>query len=89
MKTWKISIVTVGSALTLAACGGGRNGAQRPETVLTVKGNATAAVTPTTVSNVVTDPTRLAGSPLRHDGQSRPVDRVDWQDPNVAHRDLR
>src|ERR1700693_1333534 len=88
MKTWKVLIVVAGSALTLAACGGGgtNGGPATSDTGCTVKGNSTAAVTPAIVSNIVPDPNTV--------GRFTPNDMTvkvgqsiewDWQDPNVAH----
>jgi plastocyanin len=89
MNTWKLFVIAVGSAVTLAACGGGGgNNANTgcADAGCTVKGNTTAAVTPAMVSNIVTDPNTV--------GRFTPNDMTikvgqsiewDWQDPNVAH----
>jgi plastocyanin len=89
MSTWKGIVVAAASALTLAACGGGAG--SNPNTGLgdggcTVKGNATAAVTPVIISNIVSDPNTVGrftpNNMTIKVGQSI---EWDWQDPGVAH----
>jgi len=88
MSTWKVFVVVAGSALTLAACGGGAANGNTGggDAGCTVKGNTTGAVTPTVVSNIVPDPNtvgRFTPSNLTVKvGQSI---EWDWQDPNVGH----
>jgi plastocyanin len=88
MKTWKVLIVVAGSALTLAACGGGgANGnTGGGDTGCTVKGNATAAVTPTMVSNIVPDPDTVGRfTPNNMTVKVGQSIEWDWQDASVAH----
>src|SRR6202140_3761789 len=88
MKTWKVLIVVAGSALTLAACGGGgtNGGTATSDTGCTVKGNSTAAVTPAIVSNIVPDPNTV-GLFTPNDMTVKVGQSIewDWQGPNVAH----
>ena len=87
MNAWKVLIVVAGSALTLAACGGGGNaGTGGADTGCTVKGNSTAAVTPAVVSNVVPDPDTVGRfTPNNITVKVGQSVEWDWQDPNVAH----
>ncbi|TMD45114.1 MAG: hypothetical protein E6I86_15760 [Chloroflexi bacterium] len=88
MKTWKVLIVVAGSALTLAACGGGGNtaGTATSDAGCTVKGNTTAAVTPAIVSNIVPDPNTVGRfTPNNMTVKVGQAIEWDWQDPNVAH----
>jgi len=87
MKTWKVLIVVAGSALTLAACGGGNNaGTVTSDAGCTVKGATTAAVTPTVVSNIVPDPDTVGRfTPNNMTVKVGQAIEWDWQDPNVAH----
>ena len=89
MRTWKLFVVAAGSAVTLAACGGGGgNNANTggADAGCTVKGNTTAAVTPTIVSNIVTDPNTVGRfTPNNMTVKVGQSIEWDWQDPNVAH----
>ena len=87
MNTWKVVVVAVGSALTLAACGGGNNGGTvTSDAGCTVKGATTAAVTPTLVSNIVPDPDTVGRfTPSNMTVKVGQSIEWDWQDPNVAH----
>jgi plastocyanin len=88
MKTWKVLIVVAGSALTLAACGGGGTnaGTATSDTGCTVKGNTTVAVTPAIVSNIVPDPNTVGRfTPSNMTVKVGQSIEWDWQDPNVAH----
>jgi plastocyanin len=88
MSTWKVVVVAVGSALTLAACGGGASNANTggADAGCVVKGNTAAAVTPAVVSNIVPDVNTVGRFTPNNItikvGQSI---EWDWQDPNVAH----
>jgi plastocyanin len=88
MKTWKVLVVVAGSALTLAACGGGGTnaGTATSDTGCTVKGNSTAAVTPAIVSKIVPDPNTVGRfTPNNMTVKVGQSIEWDWQDPNVAH----
>ncbi len=86
MSTWKLFVVAAGSALTLAACGGGNNGNTGGDPGCTVKGNTTAAVTPAIVSNIVPDPDTVGRfTPNNMTVKVGQSIEWDWQDPNVAH----
>ena len=88
MNTWKALIIVAGSAVTLAACGGGagNNGGTGADAGCTVKGNSTAAVTPAIVSNVVPDPDTVGRfTPNNMTVKVGQSIEWDWQDPNVAH----
>jgi plastocyanin len=88
MGTWKVFVVAAGSALTLAACGGGGSNANTggADAGCTVKGNTTAAVTPAMVSNIVPDPNTVGRfSPNNMTVKVGQSIEWDWQDPNVAH----
>src|SRR4029077_7478908 len=87
MNTWKVVVVIVGSALTLAACGGGNNGGTvTSDAGCTVKGAATAAVTPTLVSNIVPDPDTVGRfTPSNMTVKVGQAIEWDLQDPNSAH----
>src|SRR5438128_2159829 len=88
MKTWKVLIVVAGSALTLAACGGGGNtaGTATRDAGCSGKGNTTAAVTPAIVSNIVPDPNTVGRfTPNNMTVKVGQAIEWDWQDPNVAH----
>jgi plastocyanin len=89
MNTWKVVIIAAGSALTLAACGGGAG--NNPNTGLglagcTVKGNTTAAVTPAVISDIVPDPNTVGRfTPNNMTVKVGQSIEWDWQDPNVGH----
>ena len=88
MNTWKVLIVAAGSALTLAACGGGGTNANTGATDsgCTVRGNTTAAVTPAVVSNIVPDANTVGRfTPNNMTVKVGQSIEWDWQDPNVAH----
>jgi plastocyanin len=87
MRTWKVLIVIVGSTLTLAACGGGNSGGTATsDTGCTVKGNTTAAVTPTVVSKIVLDPDTVGRfTPNNMTVKVGQSIEWDWQDASVAH----
>ncbi len=86
MSTWKLFVVAAGSALTLAACGGGGNNANTDDPGCTVKGNTAAAVTPAIVSNVVPDANTVGRfTPNNMTVKVGQSIEWDWQDPNVAH----
>jgi plastocyanin len=88
MKTWKILIVVAGSTLTLAACGGGgaTGNTGGADAGCTVKGNTTAAVTPTVVSNIVPDPDTVGRfTPANMTVKVGQSIEWDWQDASVAH----
>jgi plastocyanin len=89
MSTWKLFVVVAGSAVTLAACGGGGgNNANTggADAGCTVKGNATATVTPAIVSNIVTDPNTVGRfTPNNMTVKVGQSIEWDWQDPNVGH----
>ena len=86
MNIWKALIIVGGSAVTLAACGGGNSNTGGADTGCTVKGNSTAAVTPAIVSNVVPDPDTVGRfTPNNMTVKVGQSIEWDWQDPNVAH----
>ena len=88
MGTWKRFVVAAASAVTLAACGGGATNGDTGagDAGCTVKGNATAAVTPTIVSNIVPDPNTVGRfTPNNMTVKVGQSIEWDWQDPNVAH----
>jgi len=88
MNTWKVLLVAAGSALTLAACGGGGTNANTgtSDSGCTVRGNTTAAVTPAVVSNIVPDANTVGRfTPNNMTVKVGQSIEWDWQDPNVAH----
>jgi plastocyanin len=88
MSTWKMLVVAAGSAVTLAACGGGgaTGNTGGADAGCTVKGNATAAVTPTVVSNIVPDPDTVGRfTPANMTVKVGQSIEWDWQDASVAH----
>jgi plastocyanin len=87
MKTWRLLIVVAGSALTLAACGGGNNaGTATSDAGCTVKGNSPAAVSPAIVSNIVSDPDTVGRfTPNNMTVKVGQSIEWDWQDASVAH----
>ena len=87
MSTWKLFVLAAGSAVALAACGGGGNSnTGGADTGCTVKGNSTAAVTPAIVSNVVPDPDTVGRfTPNNMTVKVGQSIEWDWQDPNAAH----
>jgi plastocyanin len=88
MNAWKALIVVAGSAVTLAACGGGGGnaGTGGADTGCTVKGNAAAAVSPAIVSKVVSDPDTVGRfTPNNMTVKVGQSIEWDWQDPSVAH----
>src|SRR5712675_349897 len=87
MKIWKLLIVVAGSALTLAACGGGNDaGTTTSDAGCTVKGNSTTAVTPAIVSNIVSDPDTVGRfTPNNMTVKVGQSIEWDWQDATVAH----
>ncbi|MEA2634661.1 MAG: hypothetical protein QOH92_1428 [Chloroflexota bacterium] len=88
MNTWKVVVVIVGSAVTLAACGGGgaTGNTGGADAGCTVKGNTTAAVTPTVVSNIVPDPDTVGRfTPANMTVKVGQSIEWDWQDASVPH----
>ncbi len=88
MSTWKVIVVAAGSALTLAACGGGATNGNTgaADAGCTVKGNTTVAVTAAVVSNIVPDPNTVGRfTPSNMTVKVGQSIEWDWQDPNVAH----
>jgi plastocyanin len=88
MSTWKMLVVAAGSAVTLAACGGGgaTGNTGGADAGCTVKGNTTAAVTPTVVSNIVPDPDTVGRfTPANMTVKVGQSIEWDWQDASVAH----
>jgi plastocyanin len=88
MSSWKFFVAAAGSALTLAACGGGGNTGNTGggDAGCTVKGKTTAAVTPAVVSNIVPDPNTVGRfTPSNMTVKVGQSIEWDWQDPNVAH----
>ena len=80
--------VALGAISTVAACGGGGTNGNTGagDAGCTVKGSATAAVTPTVVSNVVPDPNTVGRfTPNNMTVKVGQSIEWDWQDPNVAH----
>jgi plastocyanin len=89
MNTWKLLIIAAGSALTLAACGGGAGTNANTgggDAGCTVKGNTTAAITPAVTSNIVPDPNTVGRfTPNNITVKVGQSIEWDWQDPNVGH----
>jgi plastocyanin len=88
MNNWRLAAVALGSALVLAACGGGGNAGNTGVAGgdCTVKGNTTAAAAPAVVSNIVPDANTVGRfTPSNMTVKVGQSIEWDWQDPNVAH----
>lgn len=82
MRSAKVLLVAVGSALILTACGGGTGTA--PDTGCTVTPASTA--TPTLTSKIIPDPNTIGRFvPSNMTVKVGQAIRWDWQDPNVQH----